>query len=98
MLWLRYGGLSHNWKKDLTCLTFLPEDAQQHTDRASGDAEASSILHVVREAGACLGGAAEGVDAFLGADWVAETIVVDVTDVTFAAGTDAAEVSTGLRI
>lgn len=53
---------------------------------------------MVREAGASLGGAAEGVDAFLGADWVAETIVVDVTDVTFAAGTDAAEVSTGLRI
>lgn len=78
-------------------LKWYVDNVKQYTYGASGYAKASNVLHVVREAGAGLGGAAEGVDTLLSADRVAEAVVVDVTDVAFAAGTDAAEVRARLE-
>lgn len=63
-------------------------------DGAGCHAEASVVLHVVREAGAGVGSRAESVDALGAADGVAETEVMDVADVARTAGFDTAEVGT----
>lgn len=61
------------------------------SNRTSRDAVSGSIPHMIREACADFGSGAESVDAFYGADGVADEVVVDVADVSVAAGADAAQ-------
>ena len=63
-------------------------------DGAGGHAGTGVVPHVVRVAGASLRSCAYGVHAVVGAYGVAESAVVDVALVPWAAGPDHAEVWT----